>query len=237
MSSPLIAVVHIRRDRPHAPDFQRELDALTASTVREIVALGGTARVIAAAEGLPEDTLRAATACAAIVLLGGEDVDPAFYGGPRDYPEAGPTETIADRVQIDVLTRALREGTPVLGICRGLQLANVALGGTLIQHLDGHRGDPFVTTSAALVGDHLAREVADGAEHRCTHHQAIGRLGHGLVIAARGDDGVIEAVVHESDPFTGVQWHPEHPETASAQLRPLLRRLLWQIRDVGAGRR
>jgi putative glutamine amidotransferase len=112
---------------------------------------------------------------------------------------------------------------PVLGICRGAQVINVALGGTLHQHLPdviGHahhqQGNAVFSTSAVrtVPGTRLAALIGESSDAQCYHHQAIDRLGDGLIVSAQDSDGVIEAI--EKDPATpgdnfllAVQWHPE----------------------------
>lgn len=246
-----VALLHPRADRPHAPDYQRVLDTLNAAARRAVEDLGWRALDVPTADR-SESAVHAMVAAAdAIVLLGGEDVEPGFYGGATSYPGSGRHEPDADRTQIAVVRAAECARTPVLGLCRGHQLINVALGGTLVQHLPtlaNHRapeGSPGVYVEHRVVLDHggaphaeaphgdaLHRDVDARHAVRCTHHQAIDRLGAGLRVAARAHDGVIEAVVHESAPITGVQWHPEHPDTAPTQLTALLRRLDRQLRDA-----
>jgi putative glutamine amidotransferase len=228
-----IAVLQVRADRPHAPGYQRLLDELGASTLGAIGSLEWDAVVVAGADAPAEASLAAARDADAIVLLGGEDVHPARYGGPADYPGSGRHEPGADDAHLAVVRLAASARIPLLGICRGHQLVNVAFGGTLVPHLGtvaNHRregaADPFVASRAAVLADADLFADVDPAEPTwCTHHQAIDRLGDGLRVVARAPDGVIEAVVHESAPITGVQWHPEHPRTAPTQLTALLRRL------------
>lgn len=228
-----LALLHLRTHRPKHPEYQQTLDALTRATVDTVAALGWDAELVAGSEAPLQASFDAAARADAVVILGGEDVHPDFYGGATDYPGSGIHEPDADRAHIAVIRRAASTGTPLLGICRGNQLINVAFGGTLIPHLPGtgrHRlrgktGLASFATGTVAVTEEIAADVPEAAEARCGHHQAIDRLGEGLVIAARADDGVIEAVVHESAPLTGVQWHPEHPEVASRQLTPLLHRL------------
>jgi len=230
-SQPVLALLHLRTSRPLAPDFQVALDALTAPTVRVAEQLGWRVVPVASAEVPPSVTADLVAGADAVVIMGGEDVDPAFYGGPAIYPGSGHHEPDADLAHIAAVRHCVAAGTPLLGICRGLQVLNVALGGTLVQHLPtaaGHRAtgdDHFVRNRVTLSDASLATAVDAAQEVRCTHHQAVERLGRGLVVAARAADGVVEALVHESAPVTGVQWHPEHPETADAQLAPLLTRL------------
>lgn len=228
---PVLALLHLRTERPHDPSFQRALDALNAPTVRVAREQGWEVVPVPSAEVPLEVTDEVVARADAVVIMGGEDVDPAFYGGPRSYPGSGHHEPRADRAHIAAVHRCIAAGTPLLGICRGLQIINVALGGTLVQHLPttaGHRNtgdDHFVRNRVTLIGGELAVAVDPTADVRCTHHQAIDVLGRDLVVAARAADGVVEAVVHRSAPVTGVQWHPEHPDTADTQLAPLLGRL------------
>jgi putative glutamine amidotransferase len=160
----------------------------------------------------------------ALVLSGGSDVEPARYGAAA-HPAAGPFYADRDSAELDLCQRALASGLPVLGICRGLQVLNVALGGTLHQHLPDLVGNDSHSPERTGYGAHkvsvaagtqlaaiLGRSEAAVPTH---HHQAIDRLGAGLVATAWTDDGVIEAVEFESAgqpdaPFMiAVQWHPE----------------------------
>ncbi|WP_286928703.1 MULTISPECIES: gamma-glutamyl-gamma-aminobutyrate hydrolase family protein [Aeromicrobium] len=230
---PLLAVLHLRTRRPHDPAFQVTLDALNAPTVRVSAELGWDVVPVACAEVPPEVTAELVDRADAVVLMGGEDVDPSFYGGASTYPGSGHHEPDADQAHIDAVHRCLAAGTPLLGICRGLQVLNVALGGTLVQHLGSQRhraegDDHFVRNRVTVTHDGLGAAVDASQDVRCAHHQAVDRVADGLLVAARAADGVVEAVVHETAPITGVQWHPEHAETADLQLGALLRRLTEQ---------
>ena len=113
-----------------------------------------------------------------------------------------------------VTGRALDRGMPVLGICRGMQVLNVALGGTLVQHLDGHAAAPGVFsahTVKPVPGTRYAEIVPDPATDVPTyHHQAVDRLGAGLIPSAHADDGTVEAIELPAPGWVlGVQWHPE----------------------------
>lgn len=157
----------------------------------------------------------------AVVLSGGADVDPARYGAPA-HPETGPLRDDRDAAELAVLDRALARGVPVLAVCRGLQLLTVALGGTLVQHLPdavghhGHNPRPGVygTTDVTLVpGSRAAAALGSGVRARCHHHQAVDRLGDGLVVTGRAGDGTVEAVERAGPGFVlGVQWHPEQDD-------------------------
>ena len=153
-----------------------------------------------------------------LVISGGADVDPALYDEPR-HAESGEPQVLRDKWELALLAAALDRDIPVLAICRGAQLLNVAYGGSLIQHLpeqegaEDHRGGsgvyrkmPVTLDPAALPGTVLG----PNSTVSCYHHQAIARLGKGLTVTGRAADGTIEAVLDESRAFAvGVQWHPE----------------------------
>ena len=156
-----------------------------------------------------------------LIIAGGRDVVPDTYGQP---PHPATDEAVAENRLRDELERALvleaiRRRMPLLGICRGAQMINVALGGTLHQHLPdviGHthhrKGNAVFSTSAVrtVPGTRLAALIGESSDAQCYHHQAIDRLGDGLVISAQDSDGVIEAIEIPGDSFVlAVQWHPE----------------------------
>jgi putative glutamine amidotransferase len=148
-------------------------------------------------------------------------VDPGRYGQAPHPATDQPVEDsrVRDAFEFALLRTALDRGMPVLGICRGAQVLNVALGGTLHQHLPdvlGHnrhqQGDAVFTTSSVrtVPGTRLAALIGESSDAQCYHHQAIDRLGAGLVVSASDADGVIEAVEMPGDDFVlAVQWHPE----------------------------
>jgi len=156
-----------------------------------------------------------------LIITGGRDVDPSTYG---QQPHPATDEAVGDNRQRDafefaLVDGAIRRGMPVLGICRGAQVINVALGGSLHQHLPdviGHthhqQGNAVFATSAVRIvpGTRLAALIGESSDAQCYHHQAIDRLGDGLIISAQDSDGVIEAVEIPGGNFVlGVQWHPE----------------------------
>lgn len=231
-------VLHIRESRPHNPQFQLELDELNENTIGQIIDAGHHAALVPCNDLSIEQILQLVDSSDAVLVMGGEDVEPSLYGCTSAYPGGGYHELAADRNQIAAIQHAITTKTPLLGICRGLQLVNVALGGTLIQHLenaDAHRStgsDPFVDTRLDSISPTLEADLSAQESHKCSHHQAIHELGEGLQIAAMSTDDIIEAVIHESAPVTAVQWHPEHPQTASTQLRTLITRLASQCEEV-----
>lgn len=237
MNPPRLAVLHLRTERPHATDYQDSLDRLNGGAVRVARQQGWHVDLVFSAQEPLEATAAAVEQADAVVLMGGEDVHPQFWGGPLEYPDGGQHEPDADRAHIAAVRACLADGTPLLGLCRGLQVINVALGGTLVPHLPTthlHRmegDDDYARHRVTLLGSHLDDAVEASREVRCSHHQAVDRPGDRLAVAALADDGVIEALVHEHAPITGIQWHPEHPDTAVDQLAPLFDRLARQAVD------
>lgn len=154
----------------------------------------------------------------ALVITGGTDIDPAAYGQHR-HPATDQPRADRDEWEFALLGGALQRKLPVLGICRGAQVLNVALGGTLHQHLpdvvghSGHRAGnaEFRTVSVRTVpGSLLANLLGDACEVRCYHHQAVAELGDGLIASAWDAEGVIEGLERPGDAFVlAVQWHPE----------------------------
>ncbi|HEV3230247.1 MAG TPA: gamma-glutamyl-gamma-aminobutyrate hydrolase family protein [Solirubrobacteraceae bacterium] len=205
---------------------QREM-ALGLVYLRAVERAGGIPVVI---PPLEEEAIEPLLDCVrGICLSGGPDLDPASYGGP-DHPELGPTEPDLDRFELALARRADERGMPILGICRGAQILNIARGGTLIQHLPDRRrtGDH----RQAVPGRRTIHEVELRADSRLAailgreclrvnsfHHQAVRRVGRGLRAVGRSPDGVIEAVEAPGRDFQiGVQWHAETLIKRSEQL-------------------
>ena len=152
-----------------------------------------------------------------LVLAGGADVDPARYGAvPGPHTVARPDR---DAAELSVLQAALDRDLPLLAICRGMQLLNVALGGDLVQHLPDVPGSGSHQLAPGLFarrevrtldGSVLAGLLGPGPAVDCHHHQALGRIATGLTPSAWAEDGVVEAVEIAGRRFcVGVQWHPE----------------------------
>ena len=152
-----------------------------------------------------------------LILTGGKDVDPAAYG-QQPHPATEEPASDRDEWEFALLRAAIDRRVPVLGICRGPQVINVALGGTLHQHLPdvlGHSGHrvadaTFASHTAQIAaGSRLNRLLGESIQTRCYHHQAIDQVASGLVASARCD-GIIEGLESAGEDFVvGVQWHPE----------------------------
>jgi putative glutamine amidotransferase len=189
-----------------------QLDAalLPAGYPRLVQRAGGLAAM------LPPDAPEHAEAVVArldgLVIAGGPDVEPVRYGAEPD-PRTGPPARGRDAWELALIAAALERGVPLLGICRGMQLLNVALGGTLIQHVDGHAEVPGVFGRhpvKPVPGTRYADAVPEETSVPTYHHQAVDRLGTGLIPSAYAEDGTVEAVELPAPAWVlGVQWHPE----------------------------
>ena len=170
--------------------------------------------------------VRVLDAVSGLVLSGGEDVDPSRYG-EIPHPELGPVNCARDETELALLARARELGLPTLAICRGIQVVNVGLGGSLIQDLPSQRqnvathevDDERDTRVHGVRVDPDSRLASILGAHSLAvnsiHHQAVDRLGEAMRVSARADDGTIEGV-ESDDPswwMVGVQWHPEELTT------------------------
>ncbi len=209
-----------------------ELDAalLPMNYVQAVQRAGGLAVMLPPDERLVEDPEEALNMIDGLILAGGADIDPASYGEARD-PHTVDTVPERDRFEIALARGAIERDIPLLGICRGMQLINVACGGTLIQHLPdrfGH-GDHRRVVGTFDGSDHdvrllegtLAQSAAGGETVHTTkshHHQGVDCLGSGLVVSGVSvfDDELTEAVEIPGKRYVlGVQWHPEADETSA----------------------
>ncbi|WP_043769370.1 gamma-glutamyl-gamma-aminobutyrate hydrolase family protein [Algiphilus aromaticivorans] len=182
---------------------------------------GGRPLRITPGRPLPGDT-----ALEGLIVGGGDDIDPALYTGEDNgAPAADPAR---DRLELALLERALGDGLPVLGICRGAQLLNVSLGGSLYadirprRRLTSNRRTPLARKTAALRANSRLARICGTSPLRINslHHQAMQRLGHGLRTVARDLDGIKQGVEAIDAPFRiGVQWHPEYLPRQRSQRR------------------
>jgi len=189
---------------------------LPAAYVQHVSAAGGIPVLLPPLPGVAAAVSR----LDGLILTGGGDIAPGRYG-EAPHPRTTRVSEPRDAAELDLLGAALDAGLPVLGVCRGMQLLNVARGGTLCQHLPeeaGHASVPGTYGSHPVQvasGTRLAAILGDGAgglDVPTAHHQAVDALGDGLVATAWAEDGVIEAVElpGAGDPFVlAVQWHPE----------------------------
>ena len=196
--------------------WEEPADLLPATYAAAIRSAGGVALLLPPA---PADHAGSALdGVDGLLVAGGADVDPARYGADRD-PHTGAPRAERDEWELALVREALDRDLPVLAVCRGMQVLNVALGGDLVQHLPDATGGDL---HCPIVGKHGMHQVAlaagslvggivgDHAVIATYHHQAVHRLGSELVATGWAEDGVVEAVELPTRRWVvGVQWHPE----------------------------
>jgi putative glutamine amidotransferase len=182
----------------------------------------------------PEITLDTLPLCNGIILSGGEDVDPQFYG-QDPHVHLGPTLPDRDLVEIEIVKYAIRNNIPILAICRGVQILNVALGGTLIQDIPSQLNEPIQhsqkverrrDTHWVTVSENSKLFQILGLDQirvNSLHHQALDKVSNDLRVVAISSDGIVEAVeyIHSSTFTIGVQWHPESMASTNSSMNNL----------------
>jgi putative glutamine amidotransferase len=219
--SPVIGIVGVPTRCEWGSVWDREVVMVPDTYLRAVTAAGGLAVLFTPSGVLLDSVSRVIEMVDGVVLVGGGDLDPACYVGAEDS-RTGPTDPLRDEVEIAVARACLEAGVPLLGICRGMEVLNVACGGDLIQHVPDVTGTSTHLATAGVFERHPVQLVEGsraaalaGAEDvvvHSHHHQAVGRLGAGLRVTGRAPDGVVEAVEAESANgayAVGVQWHPE----------------------------
>jgi len=189
--------------------------------VRAIEAAGGRALLVPPAEDGVDETLDALDG---LLFSGGSDLDPATYG-QEPHPETTGVRADRDAGELALLRAALERDLPVLAVCRGSQVLNVALGGDLVQHLPEIVGDEKHKHTPGVFADHdvdvdagsrLGSLLGERAPVKSHHHQGYGRVGEGLRTVAWAEDGTPEALERTEGGFAlGVLWHPEEGEDAA----------------------
>lgn len=225
MRKPIVLITATsRQETPGDPERVRLNSAYLAAVRRA----GGLPLVTPpTVPGDAEDLLRVADA---LLLTGGEDVEPARYGA-APHPALGRVTPDRDDWEIALVHAAKARGLPTLGICRGIQVLNVALGGTLVQDVPSEHGDAIAheqpgsraaRTHAVSItaGSRMSAIVGREAVVNSMHHQAIREPAPGLTVTGRAPDGIIESVEWTGDDWwaLAVQWHPEELDGADRQL-------------------
>jgi putative glutamine amidotransferase len=200
--------------------WELEAALIPIDYVRAVERAGGRPLLVPPSEGGVEETLDALDG---LLFSGGSDLDPSLYD-QEPHEETFGIHEERDRAELALLEAALERDMPVLAICRGSQVLNIARGGDLVQHLPDVVGDEKHKHTPGAFADHdvtvedgtrLASLVGDRAPVKSHHHQGIGRIGEGLRVAAHAEDGSVEAVEDPGRRFAvGVLWHPEAGEDA-----------------------
>ena len=198
--------------------WDTEAALVPADYVRAVERAGGRPLLVPPSTDGVDETLGAVDA---LIFSGGSDLGPELYG-QDPHPETFGVHEERDRAELTLLEAALDRDMPVLAICRGSQVLNVACGGDLVQHLPDVVGDEKHKHTPGTFADHnvtlekgtkLASVLGDRAPVKSHHHQGFGRVGEGLRVAAHAEDGTVEAVEDPSHRFAlGVLWHPEAGE-------------------------
>jgi putative glutamine amidotransferase len=216
-----------------------ELEAVLvpAQYVQAVEQAGGRPLLVPPSEAGLDETLDAVDG---LIFSGGSDLEPETYGQEAHAETSGIVRE-RDRAELALLSAALERDMPVLAICRGSQVLNVALGGDLVQHLPELVGDEKHKHAPGAFSDHdveiepgtrIGELLGDRTPVKSHHHQGFGRLGEGLVTTAHAEDGTIEAVEDPSRRFAlGVLWHPEAGEDLK-----LFEELVREAREYRASR-
>jgi putative glutamine amidotransferase len=217
MSKPVIGITTYLTPARFGP-WEEETALIPAAYVRAVEAAGGRPLLVPPSTNGIEETLDRLDG---LLFSGGSDLDPELYGQDA-HPETDEIVPQRDQAEIALLKAALQRDMPVLAVCRGSQVLNVARGGDLVQHLpevvgdEKHKHKPgeFADHDVDLLpGSRLREILGDQTPVKSHHHQGYGKLGQGLREAARAEDGTIEALEDPSRRFAlGVLWHPEAGE-------------------------
>jgi gamma-glutamyl-gamma-aminobutyrate hydrolase PuuD len=217
--------------------WEVEAALVPSEYVRAIESAGARPLLVPPSAGGVDETLDALDG---IIFSGGSDLDPGLYG-QEAHPETSGLVKERDRAELALLEAALARDMPVLAVCRGSQVLNVALGGDLVQHLPDVVGDEKHRHTPGTFSDHDVRLEAgsrvgtllgERAQVKSHHHQGFGRLGQGLTAVGWADDGTLEAVEDPSRRFAvGVLWHPEAGEDGR-----LFEEFVRQAEEFRAGR-
>ena len=222
--------------------------AVPAGYIRALQRAGGQEAILLPQRLDADDARERLSRFDGLLLIGGADVDPSRYGEDA-HPEAYGIDPEVDVFEIALARAAVETGMPMLAICRGIQVLNVALGGSLDQHITGREslvGHGIPGGAAEMhdvrleAGSRVAKAMAvDEASVSSSHHQALARLGDGLRPVGWSADGIVEAVEYQEGWVVGVEWHPERtaPRDRSQQglFDALVEQAVWARRGTSGG--
>jgi putative glutamine amidotransferase len=229
--------------RPRIAILGRFADGTTVTRARGLVTARALADAVWAAGGEPltflpiegSDWSERMAGVDGILMPGGGDLDPAHYATEVTSDEIYGVDPIQDAVDFSLVKWAIDNAIPLLAICRGCQLVNVALVGTLVQHMEDdhrHKVHPVTVSAASELG--LTQDIVESS---CYHHQQIDQLGRGLEVVATSGDGVIEAVKIPSEAWAfAVQWHPEDNYDSNPQQLAIFERFVSEAASFSSQR-
>lgn len=230
--------------RPRIAILGRFTETASALRYRGLVSSRALLEAVWAAGGdpvtlLPGDTPDALdwaqrlTGFDGVLIAGGGDIDPARYGGDADHEAVYDVDAVQDEADLSLAEYALNQGIPMLAVCRGLHVVNVLRGGTLVVDMPVNHRHVVQDVALESGSDHLGIDDSQ-LTISCYHHQAVERLGAGLQVVARAEDGTIEALVVDAPGWAAaVQWHPEDTWATDPRQVALLRRF---VSAAGAAR-
>ncbi|SRR6266545_2539125 len=237
-SRPLIGITSYAEPEARWGAWTLPAALIPLSYVESVERAGGRALIVPPSMDAVEETLDALDG---ILFSGGADLDPGGYGA-ETHPATNDVRPERDRAELALLEGALARDMPVLAVCRGSQLLNVARGGDLVQHLPEVVGDEKHKVTPGVFSEHgveidpesrLGSLIGPSARVQSHHHQGYGRIGTGLEPVAHAEDGTVEAVEDPGNRFAlGVLWHPEEGED-----KRLFEQLVAEARRYRAGRR
>ena len=221
MARPVVGITVYAEPSVHWGVWDVPAAVVPLAYVEAIDRAGGRPLLVPPSEDGIDETLEVVHG---LLFSGGSDLDPAEYGQPA-HPETVDVRPERDRAELALLRAALERDLPVLAVCRGSQVLNVARGGDLVQHLPDVVGDEKHKHTPGVFADHdvevlaasrLGALLGERAPVKSHHHQGFGRVGEGLVASAWAEDGTLEALEDPSRRFAvGVLWHPEAGEDAA----------------------
>lgn len=238
---PLIAVTGVPIVAGGVLGWRQPAVACTAAYLDAVQRAGGDPVIVPPARLDEPEAGQRLSRFDGLLLVGGGDIDPACYG-QEPAPEVSHVNPARDEFEIPLVRAAIDRGTPTLCICRGHQVLNVALGGTLHQHISGRAGlfahrnedgsDGVVHEIRAEPGSRVAKAMG-GVERAHTfshHHQAVDEIGTGLIPVAWSDDGILEAVELDEGWVLGIQWHAEATASSDPTQQAIFEAL---VREAG----
>jgi putative glutamine amidotransferase len=227
MTTPLVSIVG--REMPEGPGVRGEAFGAGRRYSEAVARAGGTPVIVPPLDFDTASIDRIVFASDALVLHGGGDVNPARYGQEPNAPQLYGVNDRHDDVELAVVEAFWRADKPILAICRGIQILNVSLGGTLVQHITAPGHTKEFHPVGLETGSRVAAAMATVRPARCHsyHHQALDRVAEGLTVVGRHDDGTIEAVeAIDKTWVVGVQWHPEDSADVDAEQQRLFDALI-----------